>query len=174
MESLLESKLEEEILTDKTAEININSEDEINRAVHRIIINYEREPYDPTDTAQEHQSEYAQDKLEVYFLEDDKPKTTFGFSYLGSGVMKDAYNTVFDEFRNAADKWEEAPTPESAGKLLLRILGEAVMRAGDHIDPDTKERMLFWMKTPEGMVWRAFYEVAATVKTPDYNFTHLS
>ena len=155
--------------------------------VHRIGITYgknetdqrkdEKDDYDPTDSAQLQRGikdkVYAEDHLEVYFLDEDK-KATFDFSYIGSGVMKDAYNAVVDEFRAQADKWDTAPTPEQAGKLLMRILGEAVMKAGDHIDPDTKERMLFWMKTPEGAVWRVFYEMLAPVKTVNYNFTLVS
>ncbi len=153
--------------------------------IHRIGIIYKgngdkreiAETYDPTDSAQ-HQRDskdkvYLNDELEAYFPEEQK-KITFDFSYIGSGIMRQAYETVVDEFRAEADKWDSAPTPEQAGKLLVRVLGEAVMQAGDHIDPDTKERMLFWMKTSEGAVWRAFYQLMAPVKTRDYNFTIVS
>ena len=154
--------------------------------VHRIGIEYGKkkrdgqdaqDAYDPTDSAQQQRNlkdkVYITDRLDIYFLDKEK-RVTFDFSYFGSGVMKDAYHTTVDEFRAAANKWDTAPTPEQAGKLLMRILGEAVMRAGDHIDPDTKERMLFWMNTSEGAVWRVFYEMMAPIKTVNYNFTKVS
>jgi hypothetical protein len=158
-------------------EITISIKNARDKPILQIGLTYQPEDVDDTtDTTygQRQKPQETEHQEQLYLSLPNQQNITIDVSYVGSGVIKAAYHTVLDEFRAAESAWNDEPTPEQAGKVIQRIVAEAVVNAGDHIDPEAKERMVYWLKTPQGQVWRDFYQAIAVIKTQNWNLTHVS
>ena len=112
---------------------------------------------------------------ERYVLTTEQPVLNVAklYSYFGSGVVQYGETQLPSELA-ATPEFTALSAPTNAGAVVQYILAEAVLNTGGRLDPETKERFLFWMQLAEGKVWRAFYECAAAIRTRDYDFNKVS
>jgi hypothetical protein len=148
-----------------------SSVDEVNTAIESITQN---DDYDPTDSAQYKpvlkilSNDGAKEGLETTFK---SPTKSEDHSYIGSGVKKQ-YIEDEEQTKERSNKprLEKNATPKEGGEIAQRKLSEAVTNTGERLDPETEEWFKRWLWSPEGQVWRAFYESTAPIRSRDYNF----
>ena len=135
--------------------------------------------YDPTDSTsyqRQPRIKMGSDGAREGFHTELKPtpqKTAELFSYLGTGVVRYAKGTGAHESERT-EFLRSPPTPQQGGEIFERALARATLRAGDPLDPETKEHMLYWLLTPEGNVWRRVLETTAPVRTDNYSLTSIN
>ncbi len=110
---------------------------------------------------------------ERYVLTTEQPVLDVAqlYSFVGSGVAVQYGEMQLPDDFASLPTFTALSAPASAGTVIQYLLAEAVLNTGSRLDPETKERFLFWMQLAEGKVWRVFYECAAAIRTRDYNFS---